>query len=114
MINPILENPQDHLEIDPLGILHPKNNSDRGQTCIDVFGLNIRPALVEERMQTYKDVRDKLILYFLAIGMRSPDVKERYDILEAHRNGEKPYTLSARLAIKDFNEETRIQSIFSK
>lgn len=110
LINPVIEDPEEHLEIDSLGIMHAK--SERGKKCIEIFGLNLRQSLVEERIRTYKEVKDKILLYFLAIGMKSPEVKERFDLLEAHRNGKKPHTIAARQALNDFNKETKFQTIF--
>ncbi len=104
LINPVVENPEEYLEIDNLGILHTKNNNERGQTCIDVFGLNDRPSLIDERIETYKKVKDELSLLFIAIKMKSSEIQERIHAIKKYKNGERPYSIAARKAIKDEKE----------
>ena len=112
LINPVVEDPEEHLEIDTIGILHPKANSERGKTCIAVFGLNDRPSLVGERIRTYKDVKDKLLLLILAIGTKSPQVTERFSVIDSYKKGKRPYSMAAKRAINDFAKETNLKSIF--
>ena len=62
LINPVFENPADHLEIDETGLFTPLNDSDRGRMCISIFGLNDRGGLVEERKRTFNRVSKTISL----------------------------------------------------
>ena len=42
IINPMFEDPSDHLFVTPNGIMHPKNGSVRGAATIRILGLNLR------------------------------------------------------------------------
>lgn len=99
LINPLLENPKNHIEIDKLGILHPKNNSIKGKMCIEVFGLNVRLELVELRKNTYDNIINKLNM--LIIDFNTTKLSE----LNENKKGKSPYTIAVRKAIKDFKEE---------
>lgn len=102
LINPVIEDPEEHLEVDALGILHAKQTSVRGQTCIDVFGLNDRPSLVDERRRMYKQVQNEYNLAVLSILTKSSEVQERINNIEEYKIGKRPYTIVARKAITDW------------
>ena len=56
LLNPVQEDPSEHLDVDlETGLLIDK--TDRGRTCIDIFGLNIRQALVTERRKHIQQIR---------------------------------------------------------
>jgi len=56
LINPVETEPQKHLEYENrTGCLIAVNKSENGQICIDVFGLNLRERLVENRKTAYKE-----------------------------------------------------------
>ncbi|MCZ6701778.1 MAG: hypothetical protein O6940_01925 [Ignavibacteria bacterium] len=101
LINPVIEDPGEHLEIDNLGILHPKNNGERGETCIQIFGLNDRPSLVEERKLMYKQVKNDFKLALLSLLFKSEEKQELLDKINAYKMGQRPYSISARKAIED-------------
>jgi hypothetical protein len=106
LINPSLEDPDNYLEIDELGILHGRD--DRGEKCIDLFGLNMREALVNERKSAYENVKDKarIIIIGRLMGTLSPD---REAELQAYKDGTKPFSIAGRKAISDFNLEMNSQ-----
>lgn len=108
LINPIIDNPSEHLEIDSLCLIHKANNSIKGQTTIDVFGLNDRPSLVNERKETYKQVRNEVKLAYISIMMKSPDSQLHLDRIRDYKQGKRPYSLAARKAIED--EKADIQN----
>lgn len=98
LINPIFENPKIHLEIDETGIFSAK--TDIGQTCIDIFGLNVRPGLVDERKRTFRDVQDKVKMWIISLADgNGEDVTQRTQELIEIRNGVIPYTAAAHVAI---------------
>lgn len=101
LINPVFEDPEEHLKINNLGFLSPKNKSERGEVCISVFGLNDRPSLLDERKRTYKQVVDELNLLWIAFKMKSPEIQERIDRIEEYKNGSRPYSIAGRKAIND-------------
>jgi len=65
LINPVSEIPENHLQLDETGVFSPRNKSPKGQACIDVFGLNVREALVEGRKKAYEDTKAKFKLWLL-------------------------------------------------
>jgi len=106
LINPVTENPKDHLDIDETGILSAK--TDEGQTCIDVFGLNARPGIVDERKRTFKDVKDKIKMLVICLNDgKLKEVASRTQELLAIRNGKQPYSAAAHVAIGDMEKKLR-------
>ena len=64
LLNPCLENPENHLSFDENGLIHPRLNatgqpSAKGKASIDVYALQ-RKALVEERLIVLNKLKDKL------------------------------------------------------
>lgn len=103
LINPIDENPEDHLEIDNLGIIHAKN--DRGEKCIEIFGLNLRMSLIQERKYVYDNVKNKCQLLIIGSIMNSPQNQQNIEEINLYKRGVRPYSLSGRKAILDFKSE---------
>lgn len=96
LINPLIENPETHLDIDlKTGIL---GGSDRGKICIDLFGLNVRALLVEQRKSAYREVQLLLVKYFISDDKE--EIKECIINLCKIIKGEKPYSFVGRKAIK--------------
>ena len=60
LIHPAIENPGDHLFVDPnTGMMLAK--TARGEMCIDIFGLNLRDRLPEGRKKAANAVRANVI-----------------------------------------------------
>jgi hypothetical protein len=104
LIHPIDEDPENHLEVDNIGVLHSKD--DRGEKCIEIFGLNLREALVNERKNIYDDVKDKAKLLIIARANGAPTERYENEIL-AYKAGVKPYSIAGRKAIMDISNELR-------
>lgn len=51
LINPCYEDPENHLIYFPNGDIAPRNGSQKGKTTIEIFGLQSRSRLVQERAQ---------------------------------------------------------------
>lgn len=111
LINPMVDDPSEHIEIDDLGIIHNKEDSLRGQTVIDLFGLNIRDELIIARKAEYDNIKRRIKLHILMDETESNYTKEHEEIKNI-QDGSKPYTLAARKAIND--EYERISNILSK
>lgn len=113
LINPVFEDPEQYLEIDKLGILHSKKPFEQGQTCIDVFGLNDRSTLIDERKRVYEKIRSYFQLAKISFQMGSEEeIQKRIDKIDEHRNGKRPHTIAARKAILDAKD--REDSLKSK
>jgi len=96
LINPLTENPEEHLKINvKTGIL---GGDERGQCCIRVFGLNEREGLLKARVDAYAAVLGQINMYFA-----SKDETESKNCL---RNlceiisGKSPYSLVGKTLIK--------------
>jgi 5-methylcytosine-specific restriction endonuclease McrA len=62
LVDPTAEDPLDHLRLVlPLGTY--KGLTDRGRSCIEVFGLNARPVLVKGRRDAYATARHSIELW---------------------------------------------------
>lgn len=100
LINPIEEEPSAHLAVDSSnGIMLPK--SPRGQACIDVFGLNVRDRLPEDRLSAIDGVRAILVQH-----LHSVDPKQKRDCMEKltriKRGQEGKHTLAARAFLEKY------------
>jgi hypothetical protein len=112
IINPTIENPDDHLEIDSLGLLSHK--TPKGETTINIFGLNLRQTLVEERKRAYKSIKDKARLLLIALTMEA-DPTEYIIEIENAKEGSLPYSMAGRRAWNDFlTKNPRIVQLFNQ
>lgn len=112
LINPLIDNPENHLEIDVLGVLHPKD--ERGEKSIEVFGLNDRLSLIEERKKTYNNVLNTICLmkinFFSKISTNINDDVQNYlnefkaeffKFKKKYNKGQEPYSIAGKKAISD-------------
>jgi hypothetical protein len=104
LINPVTENPEDHLEIDSLGVIHAKD--DRGEKCKEIFGLNLRQSLIDERKRTYQSVKNELRLQIIEYVFNTND-HSHVDEIQLYKDGKRPYSLAGRKAISDFANENQ-------
>lgn len=65
ILNPLVDDPADHLMIDSTGII--SEITDNGRECLKVFGLNRREALVTARKETYDGAKMLTTLYLSAL-----------------------------------------------
>lgn len=99
LIHPVEEDPSAHLEVViETGMMAAK--TPRGQACIDVFGLNLRDRLPEERRRAMDAI--KLLILEL---MMSDDPEEqracRERLARIEQGLEGNYTLAARALIEN-------------
>jgi 5-methylcytosine-specific restriction endonuclease McrA len=96
LLNPLLDDPEDHIEIDMnTGIL---GGDERAQSCINILGLNIRPGLCAARKDAYDRVLGLLSRYFYCEddSKLKQYAKELCEIVE----GKSPYSLIGRTYLK--------------
>ena len=101
LINPLVEDPSLHLKIDSLGIIDTVQDSTIGKTCLEVFGLNDRTSLVDERKEMYDNVRNEVMLTYISIITKNQDSQKRIEKMKDYKIGKRPYTIAARKAIED-------------
>ncbi|HLC17233.1 MAG TPA: hypothetical protein VJL89_13510 [Thermodesulfovibrionia bacterium] len=71
--------------------------TERGKMCIEVFGLNIRDRLPEERKKVSEQVKFKVIQLIL-----NPAEKEQViNDLARYKKGEHEYSAAARTALNE-------------
>jgi len=91
LLNPLIDYPEEHLTVETsTGIMVAK--TERGQTCIDMFGLNIRDQLVDDRKTAINNFKSLLSEYIHNPATRAGTLKEMERIL----NGQKRATLASQ------------------
>lgn len=97
LINPIIDNPEDHFNINvETGILGPR--TDRGKTCIDILGLNERDPLRDARKTAYRSAQALLVQYLYSNDETAMKkcIEELCEIIV----GKTPHSIAGREAIK--------------
>ncbi|NJK31730.1 MAG: hypothetical protein HC927_04535 [Deltaproteobacteria bacterium] len=101
LINPLVEDPGEHLAVTKEGVLFAVDGSKRGQACIDLLGLNDRD-LPDERGRAYEDAYRMYTELLLArLGQNHVRVMELQKQLREILIGSRPHAISTRLAIDD-------------
>ena len=107
LINPVEEDPAAHLKVDDTGVIIAK--TDRGQKCIDIFGLNAREALRDARRKYIDDTRRLIKLLIWWIESRQPDGKDAMrkltEKVEEIKSGAAPYSACGRLVLRKFRNK---------
>ena len=94
LINPIVDNPEEHLAIEiSTGLMIHKSN--RGEMSIKILELNIREQLLEERFKAILFVKAKLV----ELKNNSPQKADSMKYLQKIVNGEFAFSLAARTAL---------------
>ncbi|MCH7535621.1 MAG: hypothetical protein IH948_07745, partial [Bacteroidetes bacterium] len=99
IINPVLEDPTEHLDIDSTGFLIPL--TDKGKQSVNIFGLNKRESLIEGRKRAYQEAQDKLSMLMMIMGRSSPEEAKRLDDLEDISMGKRPYAFASIKGLND-------------
>lgn len=107
LIHPVLENPEEHLEVDETGVINAKNESEKGKACIDIFGLNDREALLEARKNCYNDAKDRISI--LIMRLYQNDTND-ISYLEEIEQGKKAYSSAARTALRHLSPTLKLFS----
>lgn len=106
LINPLsdqdADDPSHHLVADTkTGLM--AHRTPRGQACIDIFGLNLRDQLVDDRRKACREVE---VLWARLIHLRH-DPAEKAEVLkeiEAIYRGEKPFTTTQAAVLRELAE----------
>ena len=97
LINPVWDNPQDHLAMDSTGVLVKK--SEKGRTTDRIFGLNLR-GLPEARKERYEHIRMQVGLW-LQMNRNSDEAnKLKLKLIESEQ-GFGEHTIAVRKPIYD-------------
>lgn len=105
LLHPVFDSPEDHLDVDSSGLIRPKNDSDRGKTSIEIFGLNYRD-LPNDRKKKYDDVKNKMrcLAHAAAADANGDEARKLVRELVSIKNGSDEFTIAARKAIRDSSE----------
>lgn len=101
LINPLEDDPSDHMYVDFNGVMIAK--TDRGQMSIDIFGLNTREGLIDRRSDLMKtvDIGVKLLILSGTHGLALPS-STKEDIIHqisAIKIGSAPYSAAGRTVV---------------
>jgi hypothetical protein len=102
---PLLINPtakgckiEDHLTVNKGGII--EHWTQQGKACCDVFGLNLRQGLIQERMEAYQRGYDAVLNYLVALGHDNDAGAEIHlKTINEYETGIKPYSAAGRAGI---------------
>ena len=107
LLNPVEEDPADHLEVDDEGFIIAKTY--RGQLCIDIFGLNIREALLDARRKYINDTRWLIGLLINSIRSQQHNKNDAMgklvEIVQDIKSGSAPYSACGRLILREFESK---------
>ena len=109
LLNPVEEDPAAHLEVDDTGVIIAK--TDRGQKCIDIFGLNDREALRDARRECIKNTKSRIesMVWKVWAASRQDDeedaMRELSEKVEEIESGAAPFSACGRLALHEFRNK---------
>jgi uncharacterized protein (TIGR02646 family) len=110
IIHPVFEDPARHLEFDPLGMLIPR--TPEGETTIELFGLNCRESLVDERREAYDSMQNLLKDFADALAKENaPEISRLTLRLTAYFEKRPQYMIAADCAFKKYGR--RIQPLIN-
>jgi len=112
LINPLsdqdADDPNNHLVVDTkTGLM--AHRTSRGQACIDIFGLNVRDRLVDDRRKACREV-EALWVRLLHARHNPAEKAEILQEIEAIHHGEKPFTTAQAMALRELAELAGITS----
>lgn len=99
LLNPLTDDPADHIDLDvDTGLLFAK--TPRGQTCIDVLGLN-RDGLPEARRDAYDNILARAGEQNSALRNNDAASAQKHaDFLLMHKSGKAPLSMAGRKALE--------------
>ena len=109
LINPVIEGPAEHLQVDRTGVIFPK--TDRGDACIKILGLNLH-GLPDARQRIYADVRRRMALLVSDLARPEESAPDLLEQLLAQRDGDGEFTAVVRVAIVDATRELAVLDLF--
>jgi hypothetical protein len=94
LINPVEEDPSPHFTFDEEGVI--AGLTDRGEMCVQVFGLNLRGRLIEERKMAIDQMKFTLIKIYVEPRNREKLMAQLNDVI----TGRTAYSAACREALK--------------
>lgn len=106
LLNPTIDDPGEHLQLDPQGVLY--HRTDRGATTIRLLGLNER-GLPDQRKTRYQEIQAKmrLLAHAAAGDPTGGEATRLLAELARIKAGYGPYAAAAQRAILDSSEGVR-------
>lgn len=102
LLHPLDDDPADHLVFDPVtGYLG--HRSPRGQACIEIFGLNTREDLVEERKRVYYRLINAM-KSVVQVGAEGVEQQDNLREISSYKSGEAAYCIAGRKALADYRD----------
>lgn len=100
LLNPLTDDPAEHLSIDgDTGILIAE--SERGDACIRVFGLNIREALIKDRARAIRETRNSVLALAATCAVPSPDEQRNLvEELAEVKSGAASFSIARRWSLQ--------------
>ena len=116
LLNPVEEDPAAHLKIDDIGVMIAK--TDRGQKCIDIFGLNAREALLDARRECIENTKSRILSMVLKMLMASRQhdeedaMRELAEKVKEIGSGAAPYSACGRLVLREY--KNKLEPLFGR
>ena len=103
LLNPVLDRPNEHLNLNKLGILEWK--TDRGRVSVEILGLNERD-LSDARLTTYHEGRDTYaaLLHALSIDSAGAEAQRLTQKVRSILDGKTQHAMAGRKGIADAKE----------
>lgn len=99
LLHPCVDEPSEHLEVDiASGAMIDK--TPQGKMSIDIFGLNVRGRLKEER----KKAVDEVTAQFLKIVMEAPGKEDALRVIQEYRIGRRAYSMAGRAKLERLSD----------
>lgn len=101
LLNPVIDDPENHIAIDESGIFFAKNGSKKGIMTIKVLGLNARDGLVRNRKKAIKEASDLFSDWVGATKFGGKEEKQKTETtINAIKLGRKEYSAAARKGLE--------------
>lgn len=98
LINPVADDPSNHLEIDETGVIVAK--TDRGEMCKRIFGLNEREALLNARKECINNTKNALTLASMAAAAGDEtQLRTHIAAFERIKEGAAAYSAAGRFVL---------------
>lgn len=110
---PLLLNPtnqhlnlENHLAFTSTGVINYLTVN--GEKTCEVFGLNLREALVRERLEAYQNASSALLLHLMALGNDNQIGAKVHDMaIRRYEEGVSPYSAAGRAGLEAMRERLR-------
>lgn len=97
LINPMVDEPNDHLHLMETGIF--KYKTEKGEKSIEVLGLNDRMNLVNSRKEVIRNTIKEYCMAVISITRENEDAQEYIDKIKSIENSLVPYATAAKLGL---------------